>query len=266
MTPERWLALAAGGLLTVATVGSGLALRSDRRRGKMLAVGARLAALAALLAALVLAAARSGGWSPFDLQQAALGWVLATVTIQLALTWRLGADGAGPVVDLVALALTLTVAFIIWPGAQPTTCTQDSSLLLVQWASLLVGAGAVVVAGSAGLTLALYAALAGRDWRLPRRSRPRAVLKQATELALVALGLGLTVGAWWSWWATGALAGGDPRVTWLAATWLLSAMSLLAWRLDHRPVRWAAGLAVAAAAAAGFGLLVVTDLTHLLGM
>ena len=256
MTPEIWLALGAAALLAVAAVGSGSALLTGRGWWARLAVAARLAAFVVLIVALLLAAARRGGWSPFDLQQAALSWVLATVGVHLALlAWPPGRYGAGPVVDLVALGALLVGVWVVQPGLLDLACVQDSVPMLVQWAALLLGAGSIATAGSAGLLLSFRAGPTGL----------RVLLKRATWLALATLGLGLAVGAWWAWWTTGKLAGDDPRLTWLAVTWLLAAASLHAWRLDRHATRWAAGLAVAAATAAAFGLLAILDLSRLLG-
>jgi hypothetical protein len=88
-------------------------------------------------------------------------------------------------------------------------------------------------------------------------------------VTLVVLGSGLTVGAWWTWKTAGTQISDDPRSGWMAITWLVTAMSVLAWRLRQRPTRsgqWAAVLAILAAATAIFGLVAVANVRHVLGM
>ncbi len=46
----------------------------------------------------------------------------------------------------------------------------------------------------------------------------------------------------------------------MAVAWLITAASLLAWKLDGRRGRWAAGLALAAAVAVLVGVLFPADL------
>jgi ABC-type transport system involved in cytochrome c biogenesis permease subunit len=84
-------------------------------------------------------------------------------------------------------------------------------------------------------------------------------------LALIGLGAGLVTSAWWAWRSVGGLAGDDPRQAWMAITWLLSAMSLLAWQLEAAAARWAAALAGLAATVAIGGLLAVPYIVRLLG-
>lgn len=280
MRPETWVSLGAGLLL----IAAGLTQRqarlkpaSGRIRWDLLAFGARLGSLVALIISLVLATVTHGDWSPSDLRQVTIGLALATLLIHLLLVWRLGIDNASPVVDAVALLLILIDAFAVRPGGPLLTSAQRATPYRVQWVLFLLGSGGTLVAGSAGLMLGLHSWSVQRGWHLglPDVVDVPTLLRQATALAWLLLGSGLVVSAWWAWQTVGALADGDLRVGWCAVAWLLLAMSELAWRLD-RPLlrsgkdqnrgRWSASLAVVAAATAILGLLVVTDLLRLLGM
>jgi hypothetical protein len=263
MAPEIWGALAAL-LLAMASVARGLDLFQVRGRWGLLAFSARAGAVIALIVAAIQEAVSLGQWSPFDLWQVALSLALATVVVYLVLAWRFRIDAAGPIVDLLALGLILTGTLAMQPGGPFLTCVQQAWPFPVQWVLFLVGAGGVMVAASAGLTLIL----AGRGWHLhwPRWADSYLLLRQATRLALVFLGSGLTAGVWWAWQVGGTMTSSDPREMWIAITWLIMAAGLLAQPLPRRWGRWAAGLATAAAAAAIAGLLAVIDLRHLLGM
>ena len=279
MTLETWVALGAGVLLTAAGVAQGsVLLKVGPRPGRrdQLAAGARLGGAAILTVAVILAAIAHGEWSPSDPRQVALDLTLAALVIHLVLGWQLGVGSAGPVVDVVALILVVVGAIAVWPGGPLLTCAQRAVPFWAQWALFLLGSGGVIVAGSAGLMEMIQAWMArrGRHLRLPRQADTHTLLRQATSLALVALGSGLAVSVWWAWQTAGLLTDGDPRAGWIAATWLAAAMSELAWWLDRRsPVsdqgdragQWAAGLAIAAAVVAILGLLAVVDLRHLLG-
>ncbi len=271
---EIWATIGTGVLLAVAGVAQGLALfkigPSPRGWG-LVAAGARLGSALALTAALILAVVAHGEWSPSDLRQVTLGLALATLVIYLILAWRPGMGSASPVVDMVILALVLVDLIAVRPGGCPLTSAQRTVPFQVQWALFLLGSGGVVVAGSAGLMRVFQAPLTRRGGDL---GDVHTVLRQSTSLALVALGSGIVVSIWWSWQTVGFLTSGDPRIGWIAITWLVAAMSELAWQLDRRlPVsdhkdhegRWAAGLAIVAAAVAIFGLLALEDLLHLLG-
>jgi hypothetical protein len=268
MALEVWLALGAAALLAVAALVQGAAHWRAWGRGNLVATLVRVATVLALGVALALAAGAHGACSPHDLRQVALGLALAALLIQLVLAWRAGAPGASLVVDLVALVLVLMGALALGPGGPPLDCIQAALPTRGQWLLFLVGAAAAVVAGSTGLALALYIWLYKRRSPLPfvRRADLYHSLKGATRLALAALWGGLALGAWWAWRALGALNGGDARAGWMAITCLLAAASLLAWRMDRRAARWAAGLAVLAAAAALLGLLALPDLRLLLGL
>jgi hypothetical protein len=243
----------------------------------LLALGARLGSVVALIISLVLATVTHGEWSPSDLRQVAIGLALATLLIHLLLVWRLETDSASPVVDAVALALILIDAIAIRPGGPLLSCVQRAAPYRVQWILFLLGSGGTLVAGSAGLMLGLnpWSVKHSRRLGLPDTADIHTLLRQATALAWLLLGSGIVVSAWWAWQTMGTLADGDLRVGWCAITWLILAMSELAWRLDKTLAdsegeqdrgRWPARLAVVAAAAAFLGLLAVTDLLRLLEM
>lgn len=265
MTIELWLAVGAAALLVVAGAARVAALRTGSRRGNSVALGARLAAAAVLLASLVVAALTRGGWSALDLQQVALGLAEAATIIHLAIGLRSKEKAGNPVADMVALTLVLIAVLAIRPGVPPTACIHHTLMVQVQWIAFLLAGGAIIVAASAGLMLALAAALAGRGWALPRRDALHTELKESTKAGLVILSIALTLTAVWSWRTMGALTSGDPRETWMAATWLIAAMSVQAWHLPSRPARWAACLAVAAAGIALFALLALPDLVRVIG-
>jgi hypothetical protein len=243
----------------------------------LLALSARLGSLVALVISLMLAIVTHGEWSPSDLRQVTIGLALATLLIHLLLVWRLGTDSASPIVDAVALVLVLIDAIAVQPGGPLLSCVQRAALYRIQWVLFLLGCGGTLVAGSAGLVLGLCSWSVERGWQLglPDVADIHSLLRQATALAWLLLGSGIVVSAWWAWQTVGALTDGDVRVGWCAITWLILAMSELAWHLDRPPVdsnreqdrgRWSARLAVLAAAAAIWGLLAVTDLLRLLGM
>lgn len=267
MVIKTWLTLGAAILLAIAAIGRGLAVAGVRGRWGLAATVARGVAGLVLAAALILAALVQGRWSPLDMQQVALSLALTTVGLHLALTWQSSAGDAGPLVDLVALALTIT-GLVLPAGGPPPTLVQQMVPFYARWLLFLTGAGAVTVAGSAGLTMALSAGMARRGLGVRPTSHAGlyGLLKAATSLTLIALGGGLAVGTWWAWRTVGLLSGGDPREGWMAITWLMAATSLLAWRLEKRPGRWAAALAVLAAMAALFGLFFVTSMRRLLGL
>jgi hypothetical protein len=268
VTIEFWLVLGASALLVVAGVARGLALLREQGRWGPVAIGGRTGAVLILTVALVLSTANQGQWSPSDLQQAVLSLALATLCAHLMLVWRCGVDGAGPVADLIALALVLVGMFVIGSGAPPLGCVRCAAPFYIQWTLYFFGAGGVMVAGSAGLLLMLRAGASRQGWglRWPLEVDLYAFLGQATALALIALGAGLAVSAWWAWRAMGSLSGGDPREVWMASTWLVAGTSWLSWQLGKRPERWAAGLAMVAAAVAIFGLLAVVHFGHFLGI
>lgn len=267
MTPESW-GVGATLLLALAIGFRGLVLTRGPGRWAVLTVGARVCGMLALAVALILSATAQGEWSPLDLRQLTLGLALASLLVYQALAWRFRVEAGAPVVDLIALLLLLTGILAVRPGGGLLACDQRSILFHVQWILSLLGAGGTVAAGSAGVTLALCAATASRGWDLqwPRRLDLHLFVGEAVLLALVALGGGLVASIGLSWWTLGTVAGDDPRVVWLAITWLFVATSAVARHLDRWWGRWAAGLAVAAAASAIFGLVILGDVRHLLGM
>jgi len=254
--PEIWVVIAAA-LLGIAVVAGGLAILAGRRPWGVVAIGARVAALAALIVALIAAVMASGQWTASDHQQAMLSLVVAMEAIHLVLVWRLGAVGVGPVVDIVALILSLAGVFLIQAGAPSLICTQQASLLQAHWVLFFLGGGSLLVAACSGLALALSWLLVwrGLELDLPEPVYLYGLLKHAATLALVALGSGLLTGVWWAWRTTGVMLGADAREVWMAVAWLITAMSLLAWQLGGRRSQWAAGLVLAAAAAMLVGLL-----------
>jgi len=274
MSPEAWVLAVAVVLLAAAAAVEASALAGGpagagrwRLPGLMLAA----AAAAALVVALALAVAARQAWSPFDLQQTAIALAAATLTVYLALAVGLGVGGGGlldGLVDLVVLVLTLVGWLAVGPGGSAPDAVQRGLAVQVQWACFILGSGGAVVAGCAGLALAVRAGLIGRGRELawPRRTDLHHLLSWAAGLAVVALAAGLAVGTWWAWQATGSPGTGDPRVAWLAAAWLVALMVVWTYRLGERSGRWAAGLSVVAAALAITGLLAVTDLRLILGL
>ncbi len=256
MMPEIWVAVAAA-LLGVAAIAGGAAILAGRRPWGAVAIGTRVAALAALIVALIATVMASGQWTASDHQQAVLSLVVAMGAIHLLLVWPLGAAGVGPMVDIVAIILSLMGVFLIQAGAPSSTCTQQASLFQVDWILFLLGGGSLLVAACAGLTLALRWLLVwrGLELDLPVPVSLYDLLRHAAALALVALASGLLTGVWWAWRTTGVMLGANAGEVWMAVAWLITAMSLLAWQLDGRRSQWAAGLALVAAAAVLVGLL-----------
>ena len=119
-----------------------------------------------------------------------------------------------------------------------------------------------MVAASAGLTLLLRRGLLSRGWdrQLPGWSILHSLMAHAAVFALVALGSGLVTGVWWVWRISGTLAWHSAREAWMAIAWLIAAMSMLAWQLDNRRSRWAAGLVLLATIAVLVGLISPADL------
>lgn len=260
MTPDFWAGVAAC-LLSLAVIAGGLAFVRMRGPWDLLAIVARLAGAGALLAAVILAGVAQGEGSLLDLQQVVLALVLALLLIHQVLAWRLRMGSAGPLVDLLALILLLVAALVVSPGAPVLTCAQRMAPFRIQWLLFLFGGGSVLVAGCAGLMLALRNGLVrlGLGLRLPSVVDLHSLLTEATFLALLAIGAGLMVSGWWAWRTVGMLAAGDPREMWMAATWLVTAVSLSAWQLKARRGRWAAGLAVLAAVMVIAGLLALAN-------
>jgi hypothetical protein len=212
---------------------------------------------------------------------------MATLLVYLLLAWRIGVDAAAPVVDLISLGLVLSA--LLWAGRPgPTSICYVPALpggvpstRQIQGALFLIGGAGVIVAGSAGLTLALRSVLEflrrntspdraldinrTRVRRPPARADLYELLRLATWLGLVVLGCGLVVGLWsanampWRpvapWQTTGTLTSAGYQQPWAAIAWLVAAMSFLAQRTGESGGRWAAGMAIIAATAAIIGLL-----------
>lgn len=263
---EMWLALVAGFLLAAAGVARGLTLLRGPGWWGLITTIARLAAAALLLGAAVSAAIGHGEWSPLNLRQVALDLSFVVLGIHLVLAWRQGVDGAGPVVDVVLLLLLLVGVFVVPSGASPLACAQRTVAAYASWVLLLLGGGGVLVAASSGGLVVLRALQDGRGWELglPSDVELQAFLRQATGLALIGLGSGLTISVWWAWHTAGSLAGGHLRPIWMAGVWLVVGLSWLSWQLERRAGRWAVVWAIAAAALMLVGLLAVLDPQHLL--
>ena len=91
-------------------------------------------------------------------------------------------------------------------------------------------------------------------------------MSEAVWVTIVLLGAGLLLSFLWAWRTYGSLSTGDPRQAWLAAAWLVAAMSAVAWQLEGRNRAWASLLAGIAAVTIVAGLLIVLDLRRLLGI
>lgn len=254
--PEIWLIVSVAFLALAALAGS-LAMSRVRGPWDVAVVGARVVAVAFLIVALVASIIVQGQWVAMDPMQAMLSLVVAMLAVHLVLGWRLGAGSAGPVVDIIGLALSLLILFAVKGTAPGLACVPRSPSLQAYWVLFSLGGGSVLVACTVGLTLALRRLLVWRGMvpRLRRQVLLSDLMAQATTLALVALGSGLIISAWWAWRTSGLLADGDPRQVWMAIAWLITAGSYLAWQLDGRRVRWSTGLALAASAAVLVGVL-----------
>ena len=262
MAPELWQVLAVT-LLGLAAAGSVMALAGRPGPWAAVALGGRLGSLAVLSLALWAAAAQEGGWAPLDLRQMALAVALAAAAAHLAHSRLPGTAGGSPAVDLLVAALVIVEMAVVRPGAPALTCAQRALPYHAEWGLFFLGSGATLVSGGAGLFLALGSRITSR---LPDTgASQRNLLGHAAFLSTLALGGGIVAGVWWTWRTTGTLVAGDIRESWMAVTWLLAAMSLVAWQLERQASRWAAVLAIAAAAAALFGLLALPDLQRLMG-
>ena len=207
-----------------------------------------------------------GGWWAFDLWWGALGLALAAVAVQVILAWRCGVAGGGPVTDLVALGLIPVAELAGQSATGAGGCAQRAVFFWASWTLLLLGGGSLVVGASASLLLGVryVSTRLGRELYLPADVELHAFLSRATALALVALGGGLVVAAWWAWRLAGSMTRGEPQYAWLAAAWLVTAMGLLAWQLERHPGRWAAILLAVAAVVAFLGLFAGPQLNPLL--
>lgn len=265
MMVELWAVLALFFLL-VAIIAWGLKLFNAARRWSQVITVVRVSALLALGATILLSVSARGWGSPPDPRQLVLALAWTTLAVYVVLSWRFRVDAASPVVDLVAAGLVLTAMLFVQSGGLVGTQPRCAIPIHVHWALFLLGTGGVLVAGSAGLMLALRAVLAWRkpDLACPRRSDSHLILKHASAFALVALGAQLAVSTWWGWRTLGTLASEDTLFGWVAITWLVTAMSLLARRTGRKWGPWTAGLAVTAAVVVLLGLLIATIPRHLL--
>ena len=248
MILEFWMALGSGILLAGALVAELLSLWRQRAVWQVLAPVTEIAAGIVLAIALALSIARHGAWQPDSLQHICWGLALAALVVHLAFTWLLRVRAATLAVDPLALALALVGAFAPLPASAPVDCTQTGAITTLTWGLLLLGIGASALAGGSAVMLAVRSVLDRFDpaLQLPERQSLKLSLAQATTLALVGLGAGLTLAVWWAWRATGSLLASDARQGWLAIVWLLIAMSSLAWRLEKQASDWAAGLVLLA--------------------
>jgi hypothetical protein len=223
--------------------------------------------VAVLVVALAARVIRLGRWSAYDWEMSLLTLVLSLLIVHSVLAWFLKAKNPGPLVELVGLGLLLIVLVGTSVGVPLLTCPQWLAAFQIQWILFLLGGGSLLVAGCMGLTVIVYRAVqrSGRSLYLAPSEDLYALLVRAAMLALVALGSGLTVSLWWAWQTLGTLTGGDPRAEWMALTWLLTAMSLLAGQLDRHRQRWVIALAVIAASNLLFGWLLLVGAQDLLG-
>ena len=256
MTAELWAAVSAV-LLAVAVAAWLAKVFQVRGPWTLVAALARLAAGLGLIVALGLSSMMQGGWSPWNRLQVTVTLTLAMLVVDLVLARKLDPRTTNPFVDLVGLALIL-VGVRTSPATAPVwDFLQRTIPYYLQWLLFLLGSGAALVAGCAGLMLVLQSLLGARisEQRLSRREEYRLLLKRAAMVVLVAVGAGLTVSVWWAWRSIGTLNSTDPRAGWLAIGWLCAAMSLVAWRLERGWERWAGGLAMVAAVVISLGVL-----------
>lgn len=265
MTPEtgEWIAVL---LLTMAIASGMLSLFGLHDRWRLMSTGARVGALAALLVALILSTAAHGQWSPFNLHQLAVSVAAASLAVGLILFQIWDLRPADLMLDAISLLIVLVAMLLIRPGGPLLQCAQRGILFGGQWVLFVLGAGSAIVAASIGLAMATRTV----TWVAALPWAPSADLLshlfEVASVVLLSLGAGLLLSVLWAWQAYGTLNSGDPRQRWMASAWLVSAMSLVAGRLDRGDRRWAAVLAGIAGAIALFGLLSVLDVQRLLGM
>jgi hypothetical protein len=264
MMVEVWAALSAL-FFAAAAVTRGLEHSELQGPWRRIVLPARAAGLVAVAAALALTVMAHGEPSPFDLRQVALGLGLATSAVGLCTTWRKDAPAIGPVRDLFLVSLILAAILAIQPGGALLRCAERCVSFGVYWGLFVLGSGGALFAGSVTLDLALDS-IWPKGHRWMARAEAYRLLTGVTLGALVILGIGLSLSVWWSWRAMGSLSGGDPRQTWMGATWLVLSMSLLAWQSERRGARVAGALAVLAASMVLFGLLALPDLQRLWGL
>jgi hypothetical protein len=187
--------------------------------------------------------------------------VLAASAIHLALALALGWPGGLWPVDAILAGLLATMLLVSLPGKATMECAQYTLPFFLEWGLYLFGSGALLVAGS--VAVAALVTRGSQPWVVGCEEQD--LLIPLFLLALVALGGGLLVGTWWAWQTTGTLVAGDQRQVWMAVSWVVTGMALLAGELEEGTDRWVAGLAVAAASIVAFGLLALPDLLRLWG-
>ncbi len=264
MAIESWLALGAGFLLAAGIAIQGLVMVRLLVYPALGIGGIRVAAAVLLAVAWSLAARSWGQWIPYDPKQATLGLAFGTLAVLLALEAWLRVVGAGWVTDILVLALSI-VAITVKSGAGQLVLVNQATAFYLQWCLLLVGTGAVTVAGGTGLVLALRAAISERspNLRLPQPAGLYTLLRQGAALAWLALGSGVLLATWRAWRATWSLAGSAMHEGWMAAVWLIVGAGLLSWGLGKRAWQWAACLALLATTLAIIGMLAVPGLLRI---
>jgi hypothetical protein len=268
MTIETWLAVVAGVLLLLAAACHALAWRSGARIWTYLLAGTRLAGSIALAVTVIQAASARGGWSPHDVRQVALALGLATMLVYLALQLVARDNTGSPAVELVVAALTLLAGCQIQAKTPQPVCAPTDLATHIRWALFVVGSGAVITSG--GITvvqsIGLVTTRPGGRPGVALPQWPPAAALQSLRFSLLTIGGGLILSAHWAWQTQGQLLADDPRHAWMAATWLFSAMSVLAWNLRSHQRRWATAFIAIATVAAVVGLLAIGNLRHPLGV
>ena len=257
MTPESWI-LVALALTALTAVTRSLALVGARGPWSLVSVFFRVGAILVLAVVLVLLVMASGEWSPVDWDQIVVALSLTMLVIYQVMAWGFQLEGAAPFVDVIAFALAISSLLVYSPGDESVpTCIQGAIPVYILWGLFLVGGGAAAIMGSGGLLSGLQAALGrrshGGQW--PSQDDLAFFFGQATMVALLTLGIGLVLNVCWSWQTAGSLGNGGPRLTWMAVTWLLAAMSSIAKRLPRHWLGLQAILGVATACTALCGLL-----------
>jgi hypothetical protein len=257
MTPESWI-LVALALMALTAVTRSLALLGVRGPWSLGAILFRVGAILVLAVVLALLVMASGEWSPVNWDQIVVALSLTMLVIYQVMAWGFQLEGAAPLVDLLALALVISSIFVHSPGDESVqTCIQGTVPVYLQWVLFLVGSAAAAILGSGGLLFGLQSVVGHRRQRgqWPSRDDLTFFLSQTTMVALLTLGIGLVLSVIWSWQVAGSLGNGGPRLTWMAITWLLAAMSSIAKRLPRHWAGLQAILGVATACAALYGLL-----------
>lgn len=266
MMAEVWT-IVAGVSLAMGVLAGGLVAVRRGRIWTRVFVAVRATSIVALTVALVARVVTLGHWSPYDQGLGLLGLALVMLLVHSLLAWLLKVEIPTPLVELTGLGLLLLGAARLPAGVPLLACPQTVVPFQIQWVLFLLGGGSLLAAGCTGLTVVLGRAADGFGWnlRLAASEDMVVLLVRAARLALVTLGSGLIVGLWWSWQTLGTQTSGDPRADWMAVTWLLTAMSLLAGQLERHMRRWVVGLVVLAASNMLFGWLVLVGVQDLFG-